>query len=83
VEQACLIASELGMTLDGPPVWEGDGLHLKLGVQIAGQWKVLPLWRPNINDSHGGNNHATREVRQKLHGQVRDFLQSFVEPIAE
>jgi hypothetical protein len=71
-EQVSSIAGELCVQLDGPPEWAMvDPLNLKMAVEVAGRREILRLWRPHIDDSQGGNNQATREVREKLHAQVR------------
>ena len=78
-ERVNSIADELGIELDGPPEWDdSDRLNFKLAVEVAGQRKILKVWCPNIDDSQGGNNQPTQEVRQKLQDQLREFLRSFV-----
>jgi len=80
-EQVHLIANELGIELDGPPEWDySDHLNVKLAIEVAGQRKIQKLWRPDIDDSQGGNDQATREVQRKLQIQLREFLRLFLEP---
>ena len=75
------IAHELKVQLDGPPEWDDHDLfNFKMAVEVAGQRKILKLWRPHIDDSQGGNDPATQGIRQKLQDQMREFLRSFVQP---
>jgi hypothetical protein len=80
-ERVYSIADELGIKLDSPPEWDEEDLNLKMAVEVRGQRKILMLWRPNIDDSQGGNNPPTREVQKKLHDQLFEFLQSFEAPV--
>jgi hypothetical protein len=80
-EQVSSIADELGIHLDGTPEWAMvDALNLKMAVEVAGRRKILRLWHPNIDDIQGGSNQATREVRERLHTQIREFLEGFAPP---
>lgn len=79
--QVYAIAEDLGVQLDGPPEWDiVDPLNLKMAVEVAGRREILKLWRPHIDDSQGGNNEPTREVRAKLQTQIRSFMEIFALP---
>jgi len=79
--QVYAMAEELGIQLDGQPEWaETDPLNFKMALEVAGRREILKLWRPHIDDSQGGNNQPTREVRAKLQAQIRAFLEAFAPP---
>lgn len=79
--QVRTIADEVGLALDCEPEWDReDQLNFKLAVTIGGQSKILKLWVPDIDDSQGGDNPATREVQQKLRNQISEFVQLFAPP---
>jgi hypothetical protein len=79
--QVNAMAEELDIQLDGPPEWDDpDPLNFKMAVEVAGRREILTLWRPHIDDSQGGNNQPTREVRAKLQAQIRAFMGSFAPP---
>jgi len=79
--QVYAIAEELGIPLDGPPDWNMvDPFNLKIAVEVAGRRKILKLWRPDVDDSQGGNNQPTREVRAKLEAQIRALIEAFAPP---
>ena len=79
--QVYTIANELSIQLDRAPEWvKVDQLNFKMAVEVAGRREILKLWGPHIDDSQGGDNPATGEVRAKLQDQIRAFLEGFVPP---
>jgi len=74
------MAAELGIQLDRPPDWNKVDLNFKMAVEVSGRREVLELSRAHIDDSQGGDNQATREVRAKLQGQIRAFIERFEPP---